>query len=163
MNDLPQRKPQRLQQYDYSKSGAYFITLCTYHRAPLFDIRSANNPRHILVKRLTDLENNYGVRIDKYVIMPDHLHFILWNPDSINRQTSSRKGVPLHKFIQWFKTTTTTDYIRGVKSGYFPAFDKHIWQRGYYDHIIRNDQDYQDIWRYIDNNPIKADMELLNK
>ena len=50
---------------------------------------------------------------------------------------------------------TTNEYIRGVKAGIFPPFQKKIWQRGYYDHIIRNERDYLNIWTYIDQNPAR--------
>jgi REP element-mobilizing transposase RayT len=66
---------------------------------------------------------------------------------------------PPDKIIHWFKTMTTNEYIQGVKNGSYPSFDKHIWQRNYYEHIIRNEQDYQEIWDYIDTNPMNRDEE----
>ena len=61
-------------------------------------------------------------------------------------------GPPLQEVMDWYKTMTTNEYIRGVKVGIFPPFQKKIWQRGYYDHIIRNERDYLNIWTYIDQN-----------
>ena len=64
-------------------------------------------------------------------------------------------GSPLHTVIQWFKTMTTNEYIRGVKTLGWQPFDKKLWQRNYYEHIIRNDSSYQRIADYIINNPAK--------
>jgi len=54
--------------------------------------------------------------------------------------------------MRWFKTMTTNEYIRDVKAGLFPPFDKHVWQRNYYEHILRTEQEFQETWRYIENN-----------
>jgi hypothetical protein len=73
-------------------------------------------------------------------------------------------GSPLHTVIQWFKTMTTNEYIRGVKTLGWQQFDKKLWQRNYWEHIIRNKQSYQFIANYIINNPInwQYDTFLLN-
>jgi len=63
-------------------------------------------------------------------------------------------GSPLHAVVQWFKTMTTNEYIRGVKTLGWQRFDKKLWQRDYWEHIIRNGQSYQRIAKYIINNPI---------
>ena len=79
--------------------------------------------------------------------MPDHIHFIIFNE-------GEHAGSPLPEIIKWFKTQTTNKYIKCVKRGLFQPFDKHIWQRNYYEHIIRNQNDYNEIWQYIDENPL---------
>jgi REP element-mobilizing transposase RayT len=61
-------------------------------------------------------------------------------------------GSPLHRVVQWFKTMTTNEYIRGVKTLEWQPFDKRLWQRNYYEHIIRNNRSYQYIANYIENN-----------
>lgn len=157
--NLPQRKIIRLKNYDYSQNGVYFVTICTHNRECLFgDIVGANlcvcpnNPHKIIKKYLSEMENKYkNIEIDKFIIMPNHIHFIL----IINNKTSEHSGSPLHEMIKWFKTQITNEYIHGVKKGLFPIFDKHIFQRGYYEHIIRNIKSYKQIWKYIDTNPIK--------
>lgn len=154
--ELPKRKRIRLEGYDYSSCGAYFVTICTQNREMLFgDIVGANlrvrpnAPDKMIEKWLLELENKYqNVSIDKHVIMPDHIHFIL-------QQTGEHAGSPLPEIIKWFKAQTTNEYIKGVKIGLYPPFDKHIWQRNYYEHIIRNQDDYNEIWQYIDENPFK--------
>ena len=64
-------------------------------------------------------------------------------------------GSPLHRVVQWFKTMTTNEYIRGVKNLRWQPFDGKLWQRNYYEHIIRNEQSYHTISEYIINNPAK--------
>ena len=64
-------------------------------------------------------------------------------------------GRSLPDVMRFFKTMTTNDYIRGVKDGTLTPFDGKLWQKSYYDHVIRNQQDYNEIWQYIENNPTK--------
>ena len=71
-------------------------------------------------------------------------------------------GSPLHRVMQWFKTMTTNEYIRGVKNNNWQSFDGKLWQRNYYEHIIRNDNAYQKISEYIINNPSKWTEDNLN-
>ncbi|MGB9853103.1 MAG: transposase, partial [Candidatus Kapaibacteriota bacterium] len=63
-------------------------------------------------------------------------------------------GSPLHKIVQWFKTMTTNEYIRNVKNNGWEPFDKKLWQRNYYEHIIRNEKELNKIREYIINNPL---------
>jgi len=64
-------------------------------------------------------------------------------------------GSPLHRVIQWFKTMTTNEYIRGVKNFGWEPFHRKLWQRNYYEHIIRDEKSYWEISEYILNNPVK--------
>lgn len=157
---LPNRKSIRLKDYDYAQQNAYFVTICTHHRANLFgsiDVSSVgahpcvrpNSANKMIENWLFKLETKYeGISIDCYVIMPNHLHVILFN-------TGAHTGAPLPQIVKWFKTQTTNAYIRGVKDGLYPPFDQHVWQRNYYEHIIRNEHDLTDIRRYIEENPLK--------
>jgi putative transposase len=72
-------------------------------------------------------------------------------------------GSPLHRVIQWFKTMTTNEYIRGVKNLGWEPFYKKLWQRNYWEHIIRNENSYQNISNYIINNPSKWNEDVLNR
>jgi REP element-mobilizing transposase RayT len=88
-----------------------------------------------------------GVKVDKYVIMPDHIHLL------IHLYDNGRSGTPaptnansaIAQFVSTFKRFCNKEY------------GKNIWQRSYYDHIIRNDQDYREVWQYIEQNPDRAD------
>lgn len=160
MNELHKRKQIRLKNYDYSQNGYYFITICTHNRQNLFgEIVGAtlcgrpNNPDKMIEKWLLELENKFnGVKICEYVIMPDHIHFVV-------SKTGDHTGSPLRDIVGWFKTMTTNEYIANVKNNIFFQFDKKIWQRNYYEHIIRNENDYIQIVEYISNNPLKFELE----
>ncbi len=103
----------------------------------------------LISKWLREMTNKYpGVGIDCYAIMPDHILMVL-------AISGAHTGAPLPEIVKWFKTQTTNDYIRGVKAGQYPPFDKHIWQRGYFDHGVRCEQDLTETRRYILNNPLK--------
>lgn len=162
MNNLPQRKLQRLQGYDYSQNGAYFITICTQNRSPLFgdiinDKMILNNAGKMVEERLLNISTN-TIFVDKYVVMPDHLHIIVFIRQDGTTQGSSgttQGSFPtLSEIVQRFKTITTKLYIDGVKNGNYPPFDKKIWQKSFNDHIIRNEKGYQEVWKYIDENLI---------
>ena len=84
-------------------------------------------------------------------------------PDAGEPIEGEHIGSPLHRVVQWFKTMTTNEYIRGVKSLGWQRFNGKLWQRNYYEHIIRNDQSYQRISAYIINNPAKWKEDKFNK
>lgn len=154
------RKPNRLNCYDYGEIGCYFITLCTHHRQSLFLMEKSsvgnglravpNNPANQVIRNwIAQLHHKFeGISIDQYVIMPDHLHFII----NIKERCP---GGSVPDIMRFMKTMTTNEYIRGVKQGILQPFNKKLWQKSYYDHIIRNQQDYNEIWEHIENNPDK--------
>lgn len=74
--------------------------------------------------------------------------------------TGKRTGLPLHRMVQWFKTMTTNKYIHGVKL-YAPT-NKHFWQRNYYEYVIRNEEDLNEIREYIITNPFKWEIDREN-
>ena len=155
---FPQRKLLRLPDYDYSTNGAYFITICAHNRAKLFgDIGVNSLPKQLIIKCFEDTILSFeGVSCPKFVVMPNHFHaIILIDHFGLEGQTS------LEKIVREFKSRSTVAYVNLVKDGKLPPFDKKIWQRSYYDHIIRNEQDYLDIWQYIDNNPLQWQLDEL--
>jgi len=101
------------------------------------------------------------INIDKFIVMPNHMHAILMIQHDVIKPGDSgtpRRAFPamsLSDYIHRFKTLTTTLYINGVRNGNYPPFNKKIWQKSYHEHIIRNDHNYQKIWDYIDTNPLK--------
>ena len=68
---------------------------------------------------------------------------------------SAPQNCTIHEIMRFFKTATTNDYIRAVRAGQAPPFDGRLWQRSYYDHVIRGREDHDEIWEYIENNPAK--------
>jgi len=165
MNDLPKRKQIRIADYDYSTPGAYFVTICTANREKLFwsdcrgELRSpavtaeTGSHRPLLRVELSDIgvivENEIrkldsvydSVTVENYCIMPDHIHFIIYIRMSENGQTKCAPTIS--RVIKQFKGSITKQAGRP------------IWQRSFYDHGIRNQQDYDEIWQYIENNPLK--------
>ncbi len=75
--------------------------------------------------------------------------------------TGEHVGSPLHRMVQWFKTMSTNEYIRGVKTKNWKRFDGKLWQRNYWEHIIRNEKSYHKISDYIKNNPMKWEEDSL--
>jgi len=154
--DIHHRRSIRLKDYDYSSNGLYYITICTQERVNLFGeivgstlCNCPNNIDEMIFKWLNEIGNKYaGVHIDKYVIMPNHVHFIAYIQDGY-------AGSPLSEIIGWFKTMTTNEYIRGVNTGLYISFNKRMWQRNYYERIIRDKDEYQHVWQYIDQNPAR--------
>lgn len=156
MGDLPQRKPQRLENYDYAQAGAYFITICTQDRQPLFGTAAdgavvLNHAGRMVGERLAQLAPDL-VFVERYCVMPDHIHAIL---TLAGGGTAQRPFPTVSELVRRYKTLTTKLYIDGVKAGRYPPFRQKIWQKSFYDHIIRNEQDYWEICRYIEENPAK--------
>lgn len=155
--ELPKRKPNRLCDYDYSQNGAYFVTICTQNRERIFwsacrgELCSpANIPLSnigIAVEReIKKLDTVYdAIRVDKYCIMPDHIHLIIVIDTDENGRTQFAPTIS--RAIKQFKGAVTKQVGR------------LIWQRSFYDHGIRNQRDYDEIWQYIENNPLKWALE----
>ena len=153
MNKHPQRKPIRIESYDYSTPGAYFITICAVNREKLFwsdrrgelcspDNVTLSNIGMIVDKEIQKLSDVYdAVGVDKYCIMPDHIHFIL----SINTDEDGRTQF----------APTISRVVKQFKGAITKQVGRPIWQKSFYDHGIRNRQDYAEFWEYIENNPLK--------
>ena len=145
MSNLPQRKSVRLAEFDYSSPGAYVITVCTQNRQPVLS-QIVGDDAHIVPKPYGLIVEKYirnVPEIKKYVIMPDHIHMI----------------VRLENGSMWASTPTgknkIASIVRSIKVLTTKEIGHPIFQRSYYDHVIRNRQDYNDIWEYIENNPRK--------
>ena len=150
-NELPKRKILRLQNFDYSKVGGYFITICTKNRKLLFGPVGADSISARMVERtfLETIERYKGINSPIYVVMPNHFHAII----TISR-ADMESAPTISEIVQSFKRYSTIEYTKMVKAGILPPFDKQIWQRSFYDHIIRDHNDYKEIYRYIYENPM---------
>ena len=268
--DRHNRRSIRLRGYDYSRSGAYFVTVCTQNRKCLLgEIRDGemvlNDAGQMVERWWLELNGKYPfIQMDEFVVMPNHFHGIIniigasdpanivvyggahtgaplrrpipdYDDTSVpvnivvgadlrvrpvpdhrgaidHDDTSDHRGAidhgdasdhrgaidhggahtgaplrrpipghgdasvpvnivvhggahtgaPLHAVLQWFKTMTTNEYIRGVKQHGWPPFPGKLWQRNYYEHIIRNDMEMDRIRKYIINNPLKWDLDREN-
>ncbi|MDO9528111.1 MAG: transposase [Syntrophales bacterium] len=122
--------------------------MCTQNRSCLF--WKIEN-REMIDKWWNELKYKYrNIELHEQIIMPDHSHGII---QIINKTVPV--GSPLHVMIQWFKTMTTNEYIRGVKNNGWSRFNKKLWQRNYYEHIIRDEESCYQISEYIQTNPMK--------
>lgn len=164
------RRSIRLKGYDYSQAGLYFITICCQDRTCLFgDVVNGkmimNDAGKMVEKWYCELQNKFqDIKCNEMMVMPNHFHCIVQNvgadlrvcPDDNKQPILGEQVVsPLHRVVQWFKTMTTNEYTRGVKSLDWPPFKGRLWQRNYYENIIRNEQSYHRISNYIINNPAK--------
>ena len=142
---LPDRKQMRLKNFDYSSEGAYFVTACLQNRLQLFENQQA---KEMIEKWILKIEEKYEVvKVDYFVVMGDHIHIIIF----INEKCQ----IDLPRIMKWFKSMTTNEYILCVREGIYEPFEKKFWQRSYYDHIIRNEEDLNEKREYILNNPEK--------
>jgi REP element-mobilizing transposase RayT len=136
------RKNIRLQHYDYSSNGAYFVTICTSFRQKII----TDGERSIIENELKAFSQKYkGVLLDYYTIVQDHLHFIVVFYDS---------SISLPRLVQAFKSFTTMQLKKAGFNG------KFFWQKNYYEHVIRSENALNKIRQYIINNP---DAVLLKK
>ena len=143
------RKQLRLKNYDYKQNGLYFITICIQNRECL--LSEINNEITIYAagEMIKEIWHNMplyykGVQVHEFVLMPNHIHGII-------EFTSSELTLPT--VIQRFKTLTTTKYIDGVYHSGWQPFHKKLWQRNYYEHVIRDEKTLEEIRNYIVNNP----------
>ena len=175
-NKRHHRRSIRLKGYDYSQAGAYFVTICTQDRECLFgeivDGKMVlNDAGRMICRWYSELENKYpDIRCDEFICMPNHIHFVIINvgadlcvrPCVETSKTGEHAGSPLRTVVQWFKTMTTNEYIRGVKQHGWTPFSGKLWQRNYYEHIVRNEHEMNRIREYIVNNPLKWETDQDN-
>lgn len=146
-----ERKNNRLKWYDYSKEWLYFITICSYDRKNIFcDIINWGVLLNDLGKIVEEVWNyipniHQEVQLYEYIIMPNHIHWII--------ELSKYNTKDIWSIIKWFKFET----IRRSKS----ICNNSLWQKSFYDHIIRTEESYKNIAYYINNNPKNRDKDSL--
>jgi REP-associated tyrosine transposase len=178
MNEpLSNRRSIRLKKYDYSQCGYYFITICAQNREHLFgEIISdrkmkLNNAGEMIQTIWNKIPEYYpNILTDAFVVMPNHIHGIIntVGADSISARTDPEKRAEMDSaptlgaVVQMFKRYSTIEYIKMVKQHIVPAFSKRIWQRNYWEHIVRNENELNCIRDYIRSNPHKWETDKLN-
>ena len=177
---MKKRKPLRLKNYDYSQPGSYFISLCSYEKKCIFgevceNQMILNQLGKIVEFTWRDLPNHVsGITLDAFVIMPNHIHGIITivdrtppvgggslcgnnlkgsnepPPTLSGRPAMVIKQKPLSEIVRQFKTYSAQriNRFRGTKY-------THVWQRDYFEHVIRNEIAYQKVVGYIQSNPLK--------
>lgn len=178
--NIHHRRSIRLKGYDYSQAGLYFITICVQNRECLFGKivdgemilndagKMTNNEWMKIPERFTN------VQLHEYVVMPNHFHAIMQivgatlvvaqNDTDAQNTVDDKKGQPqgiaptgkpkpVGDMVGAFQSIVTVEYIRGVKQLGWQSFNGKLWQRNYWEHIIRDEQSHQRISDYIINNP----------
>lgn len=146
MKDWPQRKKNRLEGYDYSSVGVYFVTLCVKDRVPmLWDVgariaRPLEAPYTLssygraVDKGIQDMSAHYPmISVDRYTIMPNHIHMLIT--------------------IRGICAPTISNVINQFKGYVTKQIGFSCWQKSFHDHIVRNEEEYRKIWEYIESNP----------
>jgi len=173
----PSRKSCRLSDFDYGKQGAYSLTICTQDMDCLFGRiiekeMILNDAGRMVENALLNLHSMYPhIQIDTYIIMPNHIHVIVFvNDIALDHRSRGRPPclpvmnrppclpartdrIPVPVLVQRYKSYTTNQYMRGVNNHNWPCFNRRLWQRNYYDHIIRNPSELNCIRKYISENP----------
>jgi len=172
------RKKMRLPDFDYSKAGYYFVTICVKDRKCLFgevkggEIR-LNQFGKIVNQHWLEISATYkNIVLDTYVIMPNHIHGIIIIDEIVGaplvgaRDQSDRVGTrptpTLPDVVGNFKSMVVNSYIEKVKKEDWPKFNKHIFQRTFYDHVIRDEKSLEKIREYIQNNPLQWELDEEN-
>lgn len=161
--EFSKRKEIRLKEYDYSTSGAYFITVCTKDKKHLLWKREKGSEKQsghvgadtirpseiklteygeIVKQAIENIPKYYkNVYVDKYVIMPNHIHIIIFidEPDNGRMISAPTRSVVIGQMKRYASKTA------GIS----------LWQKSFYDHVIRNYNDYSEKWNYIDSNPYR--------
>ncbi len=181
--EIHHRRSIRLKGYDYLSPGSYFVTICTQNRYSIFgeinDGKMGLNDAGKMVETVWNEIPQYYCRFCVYenIVMPNHFHGIIEIvvgagpcacPDNTGQlmKTGQPQGVAptmsLPDIMHRFKTMTTKKYIDGVKQNGWTPFRGKLWQRNYYEHIIRNDDELNRIREYIVNNPLNWDSDRNN-
>jgi len=185
---LPVRKHPRLKGYDYKQNGAYFITICVKDRHDMLggivgrdvliapedkiaqqsDVPNTQPSSNVQLSEIGEIVDrhinrinslNDIVSVDKYVVMPNHIHMILTLKHSISQnveqqggamRTSRPTSLSIPNILRSFKTVVTKEI--GIS----------LWQTSFHDHIIRDEEEYLRIWKYIDENPIRWNEDEYN-
>ncbi len=157
MKELPKRKELRLQGYDYSSNGLYFVTICIKDKKPILS-KVVGDDAHIVPKKI--VLKPYGIVVDKYIrrindvydnisvenyiIMPNHIHLLLF----IDRFTPNG--------TMWASSPTkVATVVRSLKTMVTKEIGFSMWQRSYNDEIIKNEKHFQSVWNYIEYNALK--------
>lgn len=155
---VPRRKATiRYPGHDYSEPGTYFVTICTQGRRQLFGhVRdNALHPNDVaaMVEEVWQrLPQRYpGIVLDAMIIMPDHLHGVLFLGADPGIVTLPRLG----DVISYFKGQSTIRYFEQVRAGVWPRVDQRLWQQKYFDRIVRSERELEQIRWYIESNPVR--------
>ena len=169
MRELKNRKTPRLKDFDYNSAGMYFITICTKDRKPILSNVGAgvlDCPQieltrigEIVDKYINQLDSFYEyMSVESYVIMPNHIHILLWI--KANAEDVGQSGTPVPTRSER-SNSLCSQFVSTLKRFANKEYGENIWQARFYDHIIRNQRDYEEHMKYIYENPIRWNIDEL--
>jgi putative transposase len=143
--DIHHRQSVRLPGHDYNSASAYFVTLCTNQPEPIFEISEL---RKILIGNWQSLPERFpSVSLDEFIIMPDHIHFIIW----LHR--TQEPSPTLGRVIGTYKSLASLAWLNHIKSNNLECSGR-IWHRNYYERVVRIDE-LEQTRQYIRSNPAR--------
>ena len=168
--------------FDYTQASAYFVTIVAQRRASFFGTVSGEEMRlneagRIAYRTWESLPLRFSaIDIDLFVIMPNHLHgIVVIRQEPVGAPlVGARRSVPggsrvttrvaptLGDVIGAYKSLTTVEYIRGARSMNWPRFHKRLWQRNYFEHVVRDSESLERIRQYILDNPAQWSLDPEN-
>jgi len=151
--DLFTRRSLRLSNHDYAATNAYFVTIRAKQPEPIFEIPELHE---ILLETWQALPERFpGITLDEFVVMPDHVHFILWLDGKIENLPT------LGSVVGAYKSLTTVAWLRHIQSAGLECSGL-IWQRNYYERVVRIEE-LEKTRHYIRNNPTKLQRQTENE
>lgn len=163
METLPKRKNIRLDDHLYVGGHVYFVTVCTYHRIEcLGDIVDGkmilNTVGKIVSDKIQALPQYFDLVVEKQVVMPNHIHFLVFgNTIHLSKIVSSLKRHCVISIKNTVRAGERSSPLREVIES-----KNTIWQKSYYDRIVRNQKEYDQILQYIDQNPLRWELDSLH-
>ena len=154
-NNPPNRKNIRWRQFDYTSKCNYFVTIDVQEKRNLFGTivngeMHKNEAGEMVDEAIRQLPQRFaGTELIKYIVMPNHVHLLIYNGG----------GHYLADMMRWLKSVTTNSYTRGVKEYGLVSFYNKLWQRGYYDRVVRDQWEFDNVMRYIEENPVRWENE----
>jgi len=184
MDELKKRKTPRYQSFDYNSVGVYFITICTQNRrsilsrivgtgvldcpsetgvldcpsetgvldCPQIELTQYGEIADKYIKQLNDFYEHLSV--ERYVIMPNHIHLLLWVKENKNKTDNGQSRTPVPTNIER-ANSVCSQFVSTFKRFCNKEYGENIWQARFNDHIIRNRDDYEEHLKYIYENPIR--------
>jgi len=178
---LPKRRSIRLFQYDYSRSGYYFVTICTQERRCLFGAiqdgqMKLNGAGRAIGEKIREMPAIYrGVWVDCAIVMPNHVHILIGlsegylglgvTPDrtqSLRPELHPDLAIALAEVVKRYKTISAATYRNGVRNLGWQPYPGRLWQRNYYEHIIRDSEGLSRVREYITSNPQRWSLDREN-
>ena len=166
MDELKKRKTPRYQSFDYNSVGVYFITICTQNRrcilSRIVGTGVLDCPQtklsefgKIADKYIKQLDSFYDyLSVESYVIMPNHIHLLLWIKESKFKNDDGQSGTPVPTNVEK-SNSRCSQFVSTFKRFCNKEYGENIWQPRFYDHIIRNREDYEKHMKYIYENPMR--------